>query len=113
MSVDIGVAADLRQEAGIHARRIVVMEGTDGSRSLGRTCGGSSPDGGRGDSEALRNPSDEASQVRADVVTEADLASEERIMVVLRAADPAFGLVSEEAGAENPDAEVCLEYRSP
>jgi myo-inositol-1(or 4)-monophosphatase len=41
----------------------------------------------------------------ADVVTEADLASEEYIMVVLRAAEPSFGLISEEAGAENPDAE--------
>ena len=40
-----------------------------------------------------------------DLVTAADLASEERILDVLRAAEPSFGLVSEEAGAQNGDAE--------
>lgn len=42
----------------------------------------------------------------ADLVTAADLAAEERIRGVLRAAEPSFGLVSEESGADQPDADL-------
>lgn len=40
----------------------------------------------------------------ADLVTAADLAAEERILRVLRKAEPSFGLVSEEAGAQDAEA---------
>lgn len=48
---------------------------------------------------------DAVAKAGADVVTAADLAAEARILDVLRAAEPSFGLVSEEAGAESADAE--------
>ena len=41
----------------------------------------------------------------ADLVTDADLAAEAAILEMLRAAEPDFGVISEEAGARNADAE--------